>query len=157
MTALGLRGVSLAALNRTHDKKLTAHLFLSALMPRPHARSDDIFQHSSALNRTQPALMAFSTKTLSYRQTAHVRVGPSLAFALLAPTLPELSQKPRSSAAPEEFPLHILPRGEMPGQRGQRLTCLHISLAKEVIPQEIAPLLSTLLWHRPRWNQTEAM
>ena len=78
MTALGLRGVSLAALNRTHDKKLTAHLFLSALMPRPHARSDDIFQHSSALNRTQPALMANFTKKLSYQETAHLRVGTSL-------------------------------------------------------------------------------
>jgi hypothetical protein len=61
MTALGLRGVSLAALNRTHDKLLTAHLFLSALMPRTHARSDGIFPHSSALN---PHSWRFPRKTI---------------------------------------------------------------------------------------------
>ena len=134
----------------------TAHC--SPLPVRTHApHSCQKWWYFPALIRTQPALMAFSTKKLSYRKTEHLRVGNSVAFALLAPTLPELSQKPRRSAAPEEFPLHILPRGEMPGQRGQRLTRLHISLAKEVILQEIAPLLSTLLWHRPRWNQTEAM
>ena len=157
MTALGLRGV-MPCRTQPHSRKPSSLLTSSyphsrpALMPEVMVFSRT-HPHSTAFN---PHSWHFLQKKLSYRETAHLRVGTSLAFALLAPTLPKLSQKPRSSAAPEEFPPHILPRGEMPGLRGKRLTRLHISLAKEVILQEIAPLLSTLLWHRPRWNQTEA-
>ena len=88
--------VETPALNRTHDRpmfergyalphstaltKTSSHLTSSCPHSCPALRPEviDFFPHSSALNRTQPALMANFTKKLAYQETAHLRVGTSL-------------------------------------------------------------------------------